>query len=86
VWDPKRTYYLVGGGDPDLRSSGAPALLCWESIRFASTRSVAFDFEGSILEQIERVFRAFGGKLVPYNCIMKFPRLLKTYLAASNRI
>jgi len=86
VWDPKRTYYLVEGGDPDLRSSGAPALLCWESIRLASTRSVAFDFEGSILEQIERVFRAFGGKLVPYNCIMKFPLWLKTYLMASNRI
>lgn len=86
VWDQKRAYYLVGGGDPDLRSSGAQCLLSWESIRFASTRSAAFDFEGSMLEPVERVFRAFGAKQVPYNCIMKFPLWLRTYLLASKRI
>jgi hypothetical protein len=86
VWDPKRTYYLVAGGDPELRSSGAQCLLCWESIQFASTRSATFDFEGSMLEPVERVFRAFGAKQVPYNCIMKFPLWLHTYLLASKRI
>jgi hypothetical protein len=86
VWDQKRTYYLVGGGDPDLRSSGAQCLLTWESIRFACTRSATFDFEGSTLEPIERVFRAFGAKQVPYNFIMKFPLWLHTYLLASKRI
>jgi Acetyltransferase (GNAT) domain len=86
VWDPKKTYYLVAGGDPDLRSSGAQPLLTWEAIQFASKRSAAFDFEGSILETIEGVFRQFGGKQVPYNCIMKFPLWLHTYLLASKRI
>ena len=86
VWDPKRTYYLAGGGDPDLRSSGAQCLLAWESIQFASTRSATFDFEGSMLEPIERMFRSFGAKQVPYNCVMKFPLWLHTYLLASKRI
>jgi lipid II:glycine glycyltransferase (peptidoglycan interpeptide bridge formation enzyme) len=86
VWDPKRTYYLAAGGDPDLRSGGAQSLLVWEAIQFASKRSAAFDFEGSILEPIEHVFRQFGGKQVPYNCIMKFPLWLHTYLLASKRI
>jgi lipid II:glycine glycyltransferase (peptidoglycan interpeptide bridge formation enzyme) len=86
VWDQKRTYYLVAGGDPDLRRSGAQPLLTWEGIQFASKHSAAFDFEGSILEPIEGAFRQFGGKQVPYNCIMKFPLWLHAYLLASKRI
>jgi lipid II:glycine glycyltransferase (peptidoglycan interpeptide bridge formation enzyme) len=86
IWDPKRTYYLVSGGDPDLRSSGAQSLLLWHSIQLASTRSTVFDFEGSVLEGVERVFRAFGARQVPYHRIMKFPLWLHTYLLASKRI
>lgn len=54
-------YYFYGGGDPELRSSEAASLLLWEGIRFASTVSKCFDFEGSMVEPIERFFRAFGG-------------------------
>lgn len=66
VFDEKCCYYLIGGGDPVLRTSGASSLLMWEGIKFASTVSKAFDFEGSMIEPIERFFRAFGGVPVPY--------------------
>lgn len=66
VFDSRCCYYLVGGGDPELRTSGASSLLLWEGIRFASTVSGSFDFEGSMIEPIERFFRAFGGTPVPY--------------------
>jgi len=62
VYDKHCCYYIYGGGDPELRNSGAAPLLVWEGIRFASTVSEIFDFEGSMIESIERFFRAFGGK------------------------
>ncbi len=66
VYDPNCCYYLIGGGDPELRTSGASSLLMWEGIKFASTVSRSFDFEGSMIEPIERFFRAFGGIPIPY--------------------
>ena len=66
VYDEKCCYFLIGGGDPELRTSGASSLLMWEGIKFASTVSKSFDFEGSMIEPIERFFRAFGGIPTPY--------------------
>ena len=72
VYDSNCCYYLIGGGDPELRTSGAASLLMWEGIKFASSVSKSFDFEGSMIEPIERFFRAFGGVPTPYWRITKF--------------
>jgi len=66
VWDKNSAYYLMGGGDPALRNSGATSLVLWEAIQFAATVTKQFDFEGSMVESIERFFRAFGGQQIPY--------------------
>lgn len=66
IWDSESAYYLMGGGDSKLRTSGSTSLLMWEAIRFASTVTKVFDFEGSMLEPIERFFRSFGAKQQPY--------------------
>ncbi|HPW65854.1 MAG TPA: GNAT family N-acetyltransferase [Salinivirgaceae bacterium] len=71
VWDKHTMYYLLGGGDPCLRTSGATSLLIYESIKFASTKVDCFDFEGSIIESIERFFRGFNAKQYPVMCISK---------------
>ena len=34
VWDNQNAYYLLGGGDPKLRSSGATSYCLWEAIKF----------------------------------------------------
>ncbi len=86
VWDEKRTYYLVSGGDARLRTSGATSLLAWHLIQFASEHSEIFDFEGSMLQGVERFFRRFGARQVPYNCIMKFPLCLYTWLHATHKL
>lgn len=61
VWDKETAYYLLGGGDPKLRSSGATSLCIWEAIKFSSTIVKKFDFEGSMVESIERFIRGYGG-------------------------
>ena len=66
VWDRNGAFNLLGGADPSLRSSGASSLLMWESIVRARAVTDVFDFEGSMIESVERFFRAFGGRQTPY--------------------
>jgi Acetyltransferase (GNAT) domain len=71
IWDRNSAYYLMGGSDPELRTSGAASLLMWEAIQFAATVTKKFDFEGSMIEPIERFVRAFGGRQIPYFKVRK---------------
>lgn len=73
VWGSGVCYYLLGGGDPQLRRSGATSLLLSEAIRRAAVVSSTFDFEGSMIESIERFFRAFGGVPTPYARLERSP-------------
>lgn len=66
VWDDRSAYYLMGGRDDAFARSGAMSLLLWEAIRFAAGVTRVFDFEGSMIESIERFFRSFGPRQVPY--------------------
>jgi hypothetical protein len=74
VWDRNSAYYLLGGADPDLRSSGAQSLVLWNAIRRASGHAQSFDFEGSMLEPVERFFRAFGARQRPYLRLVRMSR------------
>lgn len=81
VWDENSAYYLLGGGDPALRNSGAASLCMWEAIRFAATVTQRFDFCGSMAEPIEHFVRAFGGRQCPYFSVSKTPsKVLASYL------
>lgn len=71
VWDDESAYYIMGGGDPDLRKSGATSLCLWKAILFSASVTESFDFEGSMLQPVERFFRAFGAKQVPYSSISR---------------
>lgn len=73
AWAGDTAYYLMGGSEPELRESGAQVLALWEAIRFAGSVVNRFDFEGSMLPQIERVCRGFGATQTPYFSILKFP-------------
>jgi GNAT acetyltransferase-like protein len=87
IWDENSAYYLLGGGDPEFRNSGATSLCIWEAIKHAATVTKRFDFEGSIIEPIERFFRAFGAIQTPYFQITKTPsRLLRARQAFSSLI
>lgn len=72
VWDKNSAYYLMGGGDPELRNSGATSLCMWEAIMYSSKFVDRFDFEGSMIEPIERFFRGFGAKQQQYFSVYKY--------------
>ncbi len=73
IWDNNSAYYLMGGADPRLRNSGATSLCMWEAIKFASTVTKTFDFEGSMIESVERFFRGFGAVQKAYSNITNTP-------------
>lgn len=79
VYDSNVCYYLISGSDTEFRSSGAQSLIIWEAIKFASTVSKVFDFEGSMIEGIERFFRHFGGKPTLYYEIRKIPIIFELF-------
>ena len=64
--DENCVYYLMGGADPLLRNSGCQSLMLWDGIKWASTFSRFFDFEGSMIEGVERFVRGFGAQQQPY--------------------
>jgi len=71
AWDADSAYYLAGATDPRKKNTGAMSLLMWTAILFASSVTNKFNFEGSMVEPIERFFRAFGAKQTPYFEIRK---------------
>lgn len=72
IYDKDTAYYILGGYDYKGKHHGAGALTIWESIKYAKGLGLKyFDFEGSIVPQIERYFRGFGGQLTPLYRINK---------------
>lgn len=72
VWDNSRSYYILGGYDSEKSHSGALALALWEAIEFTKQELSLeeFDFEGSMIPQVERFFRGFGGQLTVRHIVM----------------
>jgi hypothetical protein len=69
VHDERFTTYLLAATDAEAR--GAASLVLWEAIKRASARGTAFDFEGSMLRQVESFVRSFGGVPTPYSIVWR---------------
>ena len=71
VWDKKTVLSRRCRLQGIKINSGAIPLLLWHSIKFSSSVTRVFNFEGSMIRPIEYFFRGFGGKLTPYYEITK---------------
>lgn len=71
VWDERSVYHLLGGYMPEYSSSQAYPALIYHCIQFAHKKGLAYDFEGSMLRQVQKSFRQFGGVPMPYYRIRK---------------
>jgi len=76
VWDKDSAYDLISTIDPDFRTHGAASLLVREAVEYVSQFVNKFDFEGSMIEPVERSFRQFGAEQIPYFSITKTPSLI----------
>jgi hypothetical protein len=74
VHDRSTAYYLFGGVTKTQEHSGSGAVSLWEAIRLARNRGLkTFDLEGSMIPNVEKFFRAFGGELTPYYTLNRAP-------------
>jgi hypothetical protein len=71
VWDDESLYFLINGIDNEYMFSQSNSLLIRESIRVAHEHGKKFDFEGSVLQPIEHIFRGFGTEQKMYFRIYK---------------
>jgi len=78
IWDKISSYVHLVGEDPEKRSSGAGINLIYESIRYSKEelKLKILDFEGSMIESIEKVRRNCGGKQMKYSSIRKINSLI----------
>ena len=71
VEDDASIYYLLSASDERFRDSQALSLLLKRAIEYALLKGKAFDFEGSMKENIEHNFSKFGAIQMPYMDIKK---------------
>jgi len=78
VSDSNSVYYLMGGIDSLYKDLGGMDLILYNSIKWTLNQGKNFDFEGSIVENIEKYFRSFGSIQTPYFAVYKInSKLLK---------
>ena len=86
IADNRSVYYLMSGADPDFRSSGAQNLIHWEAIKHFYGKVRYFDFEGSMIENVEANFRKFGAVQKQYfnisstSILREVKKIVKTLL------
>lgn len=71
VFDRGTVYYLMGGIESDYKHFGGMDSVLYEAIKFALGTGRKFDFEGSMVESIEKYFRGFGTEQKMYHQISK---------------
>jgi hypothetical protein len=72
VYYHETSYYLFGGYDNQNKHHGAGPGCMWQSVLHAKGLGIrTFDFEGSMLPEVEKYFREFGGDLAPYYTVQK---------------
>ena len=71
VWDKTTMYALTYSFSDKYRNSGVGDYLMFTAMKMAAQMSLAFDFEGSMIENVEQSYRRFGAKPVEYYQISK---------------
>ena len=80
IMDEKTTYYLIGAINRSFKIRGALEKMLWHVIKDTLAAKRDFDFEGSMLKNVEPLFRSFGGERKMYFSISKSYRTKKDLL------
>lgn len=68
--DGQTIYYLMGGGVPGVQQGEVGSWGMWNCIlKFRTEGKTLFDFEGSMLPDVERYFRSFGGEVKTHHAV-----------------
>ena len=66
-YDDQNAYYLAGGTDAKFYGSGSMSLLLWKAIQESIVlHKKVFDFEGSMVNNVNKFFKNFGTQEIEY--------------------
>lgn len=86
LMDKNIVYYMMAGYDSALKHNGAGILSLFNSIVHAKKiGKQIFDFEGSMLPEVEKYFRGFGAELTPYFSVNKANLALEMLMKLKQR-
>jgi hypothetical protein len=71
VWDDYAGYHLVPVVNPKYYKSQAVSLIVYKVIEFLQGKTLSYDFEGSMLVNIEKAYREYGARPQAYFNIRK---------------
>jgi hypothetical protein len=86
VWDDRLTYSLAHGWIPGPNAAGAPTVLVFSALVAALGRGTGFDFEGSMLQPVEKFVRGFGGSPHAYSVVRRSSPAWERHVARKRRI
>lgn len=76
VWDPESAYHLITPINPQIKQNSSLTFLIVEAIKYLQNKTLRYDFEGSMIQPIEKSFREYGGELIPYHRVKKTNNVL----------
>lgn len=81
VYDSDSAYLIMSGTLSEFRQYNHKSLLVYEAIKYFNEAGIKyFDFEGSIMKNVEIYNRKFGGKYQPYYVITKSNNIILDFL------
>ncbi|HKK89043.1 MAG TPA: hypothetical protein VJ917_09340 [Saprospiraceae bacterium] len=80
--DVSALYYLVGYTEKNTGGDSTSLTVLWEGIKRALKAGKNFDFEGTMVANLDRNFRRFGPKAIPY-ARLEWDRSLTGHLKAA---
>lgn len=75
VWDDTTAYQLMSCTDVHNASAGASTFAVEQAIRFCSSRVKAYDFEGSMMQDVEFSYSKYGTVQRPYIYLERYSSL-----------
>lgn len=67
-----QSQHILGGQVSTKNTGYLNYLMLYQALRYSVEHKRSFDFEGSMNKGVSRVFRAFGGRLLPYHALKKY--------------
>ena len=81
IWDHKAAYHLIPVVNPKLYKSQAISLIVFHAISFLRDKTTSYDFEGSMMKNVEKAYREYGALPKPYfNISTSKSKLIKKLL------
>lgn len=80
VWDNNSAYLLMTCTDQEYKSTGASTLVVDEAIRYCLGRTKCFDFEGSMIHNVENSCSKYGSSQKPYIFLERYSSLAMEFL------